>query len=364
MMQRNLGNHFVIGFEGTTVSPSLRALLTRIQPAGVILFQRNIVSAQQTWDLLRDCQRCVATPLFKCVDMEGGTVDRLREVFGPSPSAASVFASDDSKLFQLHGKMIGSICRAAGFNVDFAPTLDLALPPSLPVMASRVVSPDAAEVARYARQFLRGLLGARILGCGKHFPGLGEVDLDTHKDLPVVAKSLRRLLAEDAAAYQALRRVLPFVMVCHAIYSAVAPDRLPASLSKKWMTDILRKKLGFTGLTITDDMEMGALQKAAPMREAAVQALRGGADLLLICHTEDQIAEAYEAVTRAVDRDLRLAAKVRESSARVTKHKKKFAKLLAPSARPSTDKVEKLSRALWEFGERVRLGALARESTL
>jgi beta-N-acetylhexosaminidase len=300
--------------------------------------------------------------------MEGGSVDRLREVFGPSPSAASVFATADKNLFRLHGKLIGAICRAVGFNVDFAPTLDLALPPSLPVMGSRVVSKSPREVVTYARAFLRGLLESRVLGCGKHFPGLGEVTLDTHKDLPVVEKSLRRLMAEDVGPYRALRRDLPFVMVCHAIYLAVTRERTPpslspASLSKKWMTDVLRKTLKYSGLVITDDMEMGALQKAAPMEEAAVRALRAGADLLLIRHGEEQILRAYEAVRRETERDRRFAEKVRESAATVARHKKKFSKILAASSlpRPTLAKVEKLSRALWEFGERVRLGTLARE---
>ncbi len=361
-MRENLGDHFVIGFEGTAMTPALRKLLTRVQPAGVILFQRNIVDAEQTWELLRECRRCVATPLFTCVDMEGGTVDRLREVFGPSPSAASVFATGDAKLFALHGKWVGAICRALGFNVDFAPALDLALPPSLPVMGSRVVSTDPREVALYARAFLRGLAESRVLGCGKHFPGLGEVTLDTHKELPVVEKPLRRLLAEDIEPYRALHRDLPFVMVSHAIYAAVTRDRTPASLSKKWMTDVLRRKLGYGGLVITDDMEMGALQKAAPIEQAAVQALHAGADLLLICHSEDQIVRAYGAVFQEWNRNLRFAGKVRESGARVARYKRKFAKSLVASPRPSQAKVERLSRALWEFGESVRLGELVREA--
>jgi beta-N-acetylhexosaminidase len=360
-MRDNLGDNFVIGFDGTAMTPGLGKLLARVQPAGVILFRRNIESAEQTWELLRECQKAVAAPLFTCVDMEGGTVDRLRDVFGPSPSAADVFGTADRGLFEMHGTLIGSVCRGLGFNVDFGPILDLALPPSLPVMASRVVSADPRDVVAYGRAFLRGLLGARVLGCGKHFPGLGEVALDTHKDLPVVAKKLRALLAEDVAPYRALRKDLPFVMVCHAIYSAVTREGMPASLSKRWMTEILRGKLGYSGLVITDDMEMGALQKAAPMEQAAVQALRGGADLLLICHTEEQIDRAYEAVTKEHERDRRFAAKVRESTGRVARHKKKFAKLLAAKAlpRPSAAKVEKLSRMLWEFGERVRLGGLA-----
>jgi beta-N-acetylhexosaminidase len=342
------------------MTPALGNLLKRIQPSGVILFRRNIESAEQTWHFLQDCQRQVATPLFTCVDMEGGTVDRLRDVFGPSPSAGEVFAARDAKLFALHGRMIGAICRACGFNVDFAPTLDLALPPSLPVMQSRVVSAHPSEVIRYARAFLRGLAESRVLGCGKHFPGLGEVSLDTHKDLPVVDKSLRRLMAEDAEPYRALRRDLPFVMVSHTIYAA--QDKMPASLSKKWMTEILRKKLNYTGLTITDDMEMGALQKAAPIEAAAVQALQGGADLLLICHSEDRIDRAYEAVAKEHGRNRRFAARLQQSAISVAKAKKKFARQLTAAPRPIEAKVEKLSRALWELGERVRLGTLAREN--
>ncbi len=362
-MNGNVGDNFIIGFEGTTMSRSLRTLLTRVQPAGVILFKRNIVSADQTWELLRECQYCVRTPLFTCVDMEGGTVDRLRDVFGPSPSAASVFAAGDADLLRLHGKLTGAVCHAAGFNVDFAPTLDLALPPALPVLGTRVVSADPRETTQYARAFLRGLTDSGVLGCGKHFPGLGEVSLDTHNDLPVIKKILRRLLAEDIQPYQALRNALPFIMVCHTIYAAVTRDRTPASLSKKWMTDILRKTLGYTGLVVTDDMEMGALQKAAPMEDAAVQALRAGADLLLICHSEDQILRAYDSVAREVERNRRFATKLQESSARVARHKKRFGKILATRARtrPTQARVEKLSRALWELGERVRMETMARE---
>ena len=354
------GDNFVIGFEGTTMTPALQALLQRVQPAGVILFQRNILDAGQTWELLRACQRCVEKPLFKCVDMEGGTVDRLREVFGPSPAAADVFATGDARLFTLHGKWIGAICRAVGFNVDFAPTLDLALPPSLPVMGSRVVSPKPADIVRYARAFLRGLAESQVLGSGKHFPGLGEVCLDTHKDLPVIDKTLKRLLAEDAEPYRALRSALPFVMVSHTIYSAADKDR-PASLSKKWMTEILRKKLSYTGLVITDDMEMGALKKASPIEEASVLALRGGANLVLICHSEAQILRAHGAVAREMHRDPQFALKVRQSAVRVAQRKRKFARGLATPPRPRAAKVENLSRALWEFGEQVRMGALAGE---
>src|SRR5271169_5186100 len=156
------------------MSPRLASLLTKIQPAGVILFARNITSAEQTHTLLMECQKCVATPLFTCVDLEGGTVDRFRDLLGAAPSAAEVFATGDRELFRRHGEILGANCRALGFNVDFAPVLDLALEASRSVLGSRAVSEDPRETMIYAREFLAGLQDAKVLGCGKHFPGLGE----------------------------------------------------------------------------------------------------------------------------------------------------------------------------------------------
>src|SRR5216684_2996626 len=121
-----IGQLLIIGFDGTEMSPRLASLLARVQPAGVILFARNISGAEQTHRLLRDWQKQVTTPLFTCVDLEGGTVDRFRNVLGPAPSAADVFASADRKLFRKHGRVIGENCRAVGFNTDFAPMVDLA----------------------------------------------------------------------------------------------------------------------------------------------------------------------------------------------------------------------------------------------
>src|SRR6478735_9459321 len=167
-----LGQLLVVGFDGTEMSPRLFDLLTRVQPAGVILFARNIASAQQTHRLLKDCQSCVREPLFTCVDLEGGKVDRFRKITGPAPSAAEVFASGKEQFFRKHGEIIGKTCRALGFNVDFAPVLDLAFEASRTVMSSRSVSEDPKQVIRYAREFLAGLLSAGVIGSGKHFPGL------------------------------------------------------------------------------------------------------------------------------------------------------------------------------------------------
>ena len=362
-LHKQIGQLLIIGFDGTEMSPPLRSLLTRIQPAGVILFARNIIAAEQTYKLLKDCQSCVSARLFTFVDMEGGPVDRFRNLIGPSPSAAHVFASNDRKLFRKHGKIIGESCRALGFNVDFAPVVDLALIASRAVMSSRVVSADPKETILYAREFLAGLHSARVIGAAKHFPGLGQANLDTHHELPSVKKSFQKLWSEDLVPYRVMRRELPMVLVGHANYPTVTRDGAPASLSKKWITQVLRQKIGYRGLVVSDDLEMGGVLNAGPIEQAAVQHIRAGGDLCLICHKEDGILRSYEAIIREAERDRKFAQRVKESAARVLAFKKKSSQLKRVAPQPSPEKIEKLSRALWEFGEQVRLEAIKRNSS-
>jgi beta-N-acetylhexosaminidase len=360
-MRMQIGQLLIIGFDATEMSPHLASLLSTIQPAGVILFARNITSAEQTHRLVRECQKCVATPLFTCVDLEGGKVDRFRDVLGPAPSAAEVFSTGDRKLFRKHGRIIGENCRALGFNVDFAPTLDLAFAASKSVMSSRAVSADPKEVVTYAREFLRGLSDAKVLGCGKHFPGLGEGNLDSHHDLPVIEKPLKKMWTEDLVPYRSLslRRELPLVMVSHAAFPAVTKEKTPASLSKKWITDILRKKIGYRGLICSDDLEMGGVLAAAPIERATIGHVRAGGDLALICHQEDFIRRSYEAMLREAERDRSFARRVEGSVRRVLAFKKKnLSRGRAPV--PTAPRVEKLTRHLWEFSEEVRFDSLDR----
>ena len=354
------GQVLVIGFDGTEMSPRLAALLTRLQPAGVILFARNIQNPEQTWRLLRDCRQCISPPLLTCVDLEGGSVDRFRDVLGSTPSAAEVFATGSRRLFRKHGQIIGENCRDLGFNVDFAPAVDLAFEASRPVMGSRAVSCDPHETVTYAREFLAGLSQSRVLGCGKHFPGLGEGKLDSHHDLPVIEKPMKELWPEDLFPYRALRQHMPFVMVSHAAYPQITGDRTPASLSKKWISEILRQRIGYRGLVISDDLEMEGVLSAAPVGKAAVEFIRSGGDLCLICHHEDHIEGAYEALAKAAERDPNFTRRMAESVRRIDAFKKKSAKFLRAAKSPTVAVAEKLSRQLWEFSEQVRLARLKR----
>jgi beta-N-acetylhexosaminidase len=354
-----VGQLLILGFDGTEVTPRLRSLLKRVQPAGVILFARNIHSAEQTWRLLRDCQKCVDRPLLRCVDLEGGSVDRFRDLLGPTPAAAEVFSTRDGKLFRKHGRIVGESCRALGLNVDFAPVLDLAFEASRSVLSSRAVSADPRETAGYAREFLAGLRAEGVRGCGKHFPGLGEGKLDSHHQLPVIDKPLKNLWAEDLLPYRLLRAQLPMVMVSHAAYPRITKKTVPASLSKVWIADILRKRIGYRSLIASDDLEMGAVLAAASVGEAAVEHIRAGGDLCLICHREDFILQAYEDLRKATEIDANFGKRAQESMRRVAAWKKKFVRTLRGGNPPSKAVMEKLSRRLWEFGEQVRLQALA-----
>jgi len=252
-------------------------------------------------------------------------------------------------------------------------------------MSSRAVSDDPKQVVAYAREFLRGLGAARVLGCGKHFPGLGEATLDTHHELPSVEKPLRKLWEQDLVPYRLLRRELPMVMVSHAAFPGVTPEatkdqtkeRTPASLSKKWITDILRKKIGYRGLVCSDDLEMGGVLAAAPIEQALIGHIRAGGDLGLICHREDFILRAHAAALREAEHDSRFGRRVQESVQRVLAFKKKS--LLSKSAlnnsvlsksvprhrtsAPTPARIEKLTRQLWEFEEEIRLATLARRNS-
>ena len=356
----NVGQLLIVGFEGTEITRRLSSLLTKLQPAGVILFARNITATEQTSRLLEDCQKCVTTKLFACVDLEGGRVDRFRDVLGPTPSAADVFATGDRKLFRRHGQIIGECCRALGFNTDFAPSVDLAFEASRRVMGSRAVSDDPKKVVSYARAFLRGLRAAGVMGCGKHFPGLGEANLDTHHELPSVSKSFRKLWDEDLAPYRALRRDFPMVMISHAAYPAVTRAGTPASLSQKWITDVLKKKIGYRGLIVSDDLEMESVLTAASIGEAAVGHIGAGGDLCLICHREDYITQAYERLVQTAERDRKFARRVEVAAARVMAFKNRSKEWKSRAKVPSAGSTDRLSRKLWEFGEQVRLEVLNR----
>jgi beta-N-acetylhexosaminidase len=350
------GQLLTLGFDGTELTGELRSTLKTLKPGGVILFARNIESPRQTHALLKAAQKEAEVPLFRCVDMEGGTVDRLKNVIGPAPSVQEVVNATHKPYFRAHGQLIGAEVCALGFNVDFAPVLDLRFAASAAVLGPRTVSSDPKATVAYAKEFLRGLKDTGVAGCGKHFPGLGEGNLDSHLELPVVRKSWKSLWNEDLVPYRLLARQLPFVMVAHCAYPEVTGEAVPASISKKWIREVLRKKIGYMGLAVSDDLEMGGVLKVAEIEEAALQTIEAGADMYLVCHNAELVSRAYEAVLHEAERSVRFRTKVETAAQRILTAKRRWPALTGRmAAAPSETTVKRLRQKLWEFGEEVRL---------
>jgi beta-N-acetylhexosaminidase len=357
-LRRQVGQLLILGFEGLEIDGKLRTTLSTLQPGGVILFARNIDESRQTWRLLRDSQATTRVPMFLCVDLEGGSVDRLKKVIAPAPSVEQVFATGNRKLFRMHGNILGLEARALGFNTDFAPVFDLGFEASRSVLTSRTASSNPKETIAYASEFLKGLKAANVLGCGKHFPGLGEGNLDSHHDMPVVRKSWKAMWAEDLMPYRELRSQIPFVMVAHASYPEVTKDQQPASLSRKWMQEVLRKKIGYRGLIISDDLEMGGVLSTGSIEDVAVETLRAGADMFLVCHNQELVWRGYEAVLRTAESDRKFAAQVEKAAQRVLKFKKRAKELRGFAAEPKAKVVERLKKIVGDFSRIIDGGVI------
>jgi beta-N-acetylhexosaminidase len=299
-LRQAAGSLLVVGLEGTQLTGLERAWLKLVQPAGVILFRRNIEDAKQTRALLSAATDLCATHALRCVDVEGGTVDRLRDALAPMPSAQAVAMGarqrGNAGLAREHGELIARGVKAFGFNTTLAPVLDLALPASAEVMGTRVVAAMADGVVEYARSFLAGLKEHGVTGAGKHFPGLGAGTRDSHLETPAIRRGWRELWREDLEPYRALRNELPMVMVNHAAYPDTQGKDRPASVSQFWIATVLRKRIGYRGIIFSDDMEMGGILKFMSMEEAALAAIRAGMDLMEICHSPDLILRAFEAL--------------------------------------------------------------------
>jgi beta-N-acetylhexosaminidase len=299
-LRQAAGSLLVVGLGATPLTGLERAWLRLVRPGGVILFKRNIADAQQTRALLDEATGLGAPHSVRCVDVEGGTVNRLREALAQMPSAQAVGAAIRQLrrpgLAHTHGELIARAVKAFGFNTTLAPVVDLALPESAEVMGTRSVSPNAKDVVEFARRFLAGLAAHGVTGCGKHFPGLGGAASDTHFVTPEIDRAWADIWEEDLLPYRVLHTEMPMVMMNHAAYPNTPGKNIPASASQFWITTVLMKRIGYRGIILSDDLEMGGILKFMPVDEAAIAAVRAGSDLLEICHSPELILRTYEAL--------------------------------------------------------------------
>lgn len=358
-LRQSAGNLLVVGLGGTELTSLERAWLKLVHPAGIILFRRNIADPRQTRALLAEATALCAPNCFRCVDVEGGTVDRLRDALAAMPSAQTVAnatrRNGKSKLIRKQGELIAQGVKAFGFNTTLAPVLDLALPESAEVMGTRTAAANPSGVVDYARNFLSGLAAHGVVGCGKHFPGLGSGARDSHLETPAIDRNMRDLWRDDLLPYRELRNELPMIMVNHAAYPNTPSKNLPASVSPFWISTVLRKRIGYSGIIFSDDLEMGGILKFMPIEEASVAAIRAGMDLLEICHSPELILRAYEALIAEAERSAAFAKLLTARAEQTTRQRTKLF-----TGKPSTALTSKQFDALRErilrFSESIHKG--------
>ena len=318
--QTHVGQHLFIGFSGTRFNAETRRLLRAIQPGGVVLFTRNVGSAAELRALGRTLRsECACRPLV-AIDQEQGRVNRLREIIGEAPTIADMKKSGNVEQAEECGRTTGRWLHQFGVDIDFAPVFDIELFDAKTdnALRERCWGTSADEVIRWAGAFLEGLEREGVTACPKHFPGLGSATLDSHEQLPTIRRTRDELLRGDVAPYVKFMRRLTAIMVGHGHYLAFDGEKsVPATLSRAIMTDLLRKQLGFSGIILTDDMEMGAISQLGSFEQAVVDAFLAGADVMLVCHTVDKALAAHEALSKAVESGRIHRARLAESQQRI-----------------------------------------------
>lgn len=329
-LEQKVGQLFFIGLPGPVLDEAADTLLDEISPGGVCLFARNIRSAEQTRALLDSIADRLPLPPFLSLDQEGGLVDRLRRVLEPMPAAERIVSQEQA--FRL-GRIVSGSIRLLGFNMDFAPVVDVVNEERRRFtngLQSRAFGSSADEVIRLAGSFLDGLHAGGCLGCIKHFPGLGAAEVDSHEELPQINIDLAELYDIDLAPYRHFFEsgIADSVMVAHAAYPMTDLQQrdqdgrlIPSSLDPRIVTGLLRDDLGYDGVAITDDLEMGAILRNFGIGEACTMAIEAGQDMLAICAGADSIRSGFRSVLgfvrsgriseERIDRSLERIAKLR-----------------------------------------------------
>ena len=295
-----VGQLLMIGIHGTTLNDDAKFMLNEYRVGGIILFDRNMESKDQVKTLITDINKAGKsaglTPLFLGIDQEGGAVARMEDQLIKVPPAEELGNAPIEQAASL-AKQSGAELKDLGFNINFAPVADLGL------TYGRSYSTNPDEVVRYAGAVGKAYDEAGLWYSYKHFPGIGKTDVDLHADTSIVPVSKETLLSEDTKVFvDLIKQSKPntyTIMVSHAIYPQIDPDH-PASLSKAIITDWLRKDMGYNGVVITDDMDMGALAKHYTFGDMAVQSILAGSDILLVCHEYEHMQEAYNGLMKAV----------------------------------------------------------------
>ncbi len=325
-LREKIGQLFMVGFMGTSVSHELAAFIKEYKPGGVILFSRNLESVEQIVDLTNELQRLSPwSPLLISIDQEGGRVSRLPPgcftIFPPGEVLGHV---NSYELAYAAAATIAKELKAVGINMNMAPVLDVNSNPGNPVIGDRAFGSTPATVCEMGLATLAGLQDNKVVACGKHFPGHGDTVADSHKELPVVSATLDRMRDIELRPFRhAVENGIATLMTAHVLYRAL-DAQVPATLSPTIINTMLRGEYRFDGVVLTDDLEMHAIIDHYGIDDAAVRAFLAGCDILLICKEMDREVAAITAVEAAVKDGTITEARVEASLARLARLKQRF----------------------------------------
>jgi beta-N-acetylhexosaminidase len=314
-----VGQLIVGGFAAGGLSATFSKELSAKRRGGAILFKRNLPSVPEAADLCAAILEAAPRdlPPFIGVDQEGGRVKRLGAPALELPPMRELASFGDLNLAMAAANAVGHELGAIGFNLNFAPVLDVNTEAENPVIGDRAFGSDARTVMRFGVAYVRGLQQAGVLACGKHFPGHGDTRVDSHLELPVVPHPRTRLDEIDLPPFRAaIGAGIAALLTAHVVYDRI--DRgVPATLSRSICASLLRAELGFDGVLFSDDLEMKAIVARFPIEEAAVEAVWAGCDALLVCSDEDAQGRVHEALTRRAEKDTRFRDRCSEAATRV-----------------------------------------------
>ena len=322
-LESNVGQMLMVGIGGYELTTAELHICQSLNFGGFILFSRNCCEPAQIHSLCRALSKATGCRPFIAIDEEGGRVHRLPPPFTHFPPAALVGKTGNLDLAFRVGRAVAAELTLLGVNLNFAPVLDVSSNGESPIIGDRSFGTTPDQVAVMALAWSEGLRNGGIIPCGKHFPGHGHTEKDSHLQLPRVTKSLGELHAVELKPFiHACRSRIEALMTAHVVFPAL-DDKFPATLSSRIVAEVLRRELGYDGLVFSDDMKMKAITENFDAGEAAISSVRAGINVLLYCHDLSKAASIVELLCREARHDSQLRAKIEESAARIDKLKKR-----------------------------------------
>lgn len=326
-LEEKIGQLLIVGFDGISIDDNIKELIESYKVGGFILFSRNIVDKNQTLKLLNDLKASNSKnniPLFLSIDEEGGIVSRLSKIYNKLPEAVKLGQKNNKDLSFQYGELLGLRLKSLGFNLDFAPVLDINSNPKNPVIGSRAFGSNADVVINNGIEVMKGINSTNVISAVKHFPGHGDTSVDSHIQLPLVEKSLEELENLELLPFKkAIEEDVDMIMVAHILFSALDLD-YPSTMSYKIMTELLREKLGFNGVVISDDMTMGAIINNYTLEEGVIRFLESGGDIALICHGKENPILVINKIKESIDNGIITLEELDEKVYRVLKLKDRY----------------------------------------